>query len=301
MLNEIASPARLLGAVFLSVAFLSQPAFAGESPFGWIYTTDIHPKGKREFEQWVELQQGQSQGDYSNLRLREEFEFGITSRYQQAIYLNSRYVNARQNGVDGSTGGPDVDLPAEFDPNARYRKFRVESVSWEHLYQVSNPLIDPIGFAVYLEPELGPRVRELETKLILQKNFLDDRLIWATNVNFAVEREESLQGEIEKATQFELLSGVSYRFRNNWAFGVEARNHREFLNYGFGNPEHSAWFVGPNVHYATRSWWLTAAWRTQLPVASAFNDEQREVLVGRRIYGEEHARNEFMLKVGVPF
>ncbi len=285
----------------IALCLVAQSASAAESPFGWIYTTDIHPKGQKEFEQWVELQQGQSRGAYSNLRLREEFEFGITDRYQTSIYLNSRYVNARQNGVDGTTGGPDVDLPAGFDPAARYQKSRVESVSWENLYQVLNPLTDPIGFAIYLEPELGSRVRELETKFLFQKNFLDDRVIWATNVNFVVDREKSVQGEIEKATQFELLTGVSYRFRNNWAAGLEARNHREFLGYGFGSPEHSAWFLGPNIHYATKAWWLTAAWRTQLPVASAFNDEQREVVVGRRIYGEGHAKNEFMLKVGIPF
>jgi hypothetical protein len=277
------------------------PGVAGESPFGWIYTTDIHPKGRMEFEQWVELQRGQSQGQYSNLRLREEFEFGITERYQTSVYLNSRHVNAFRNGVDGTTGGPDVDPPAGFDPQSRYRKFRVESGSWENIYQLLNPLTDPIGLAIYLEPELGERVRELEARLIVQKNFLDDRLIWATNVNFVVEREKSLQGEIEKATQLDLLTGVSYRFRNNWMAGVELRNHREFLGYGFGSPEHSAWFVGPNLHYARQNWWITAAWRTQLPVVSAFNDEQRSVVVGHRIYGEEHARNEFMIKIGVPF
>lgn len=278
--------------------------FAGESPFGWIYTADTHPKGKKEFEQWIETQRDQSQGDYTNVRLRHEIEYGVSDNYQIAFYVNERYVNAYRNGIDGTTGGPDVDPPSDFDPMSRYKKFRfesAESVSMENLYRVSNPYIDPIGLALYLEPSIGPRGWEIESKFILQKNFLDDRLIWALNVNNEVEKEKSATGEIERATVLDLLTGLSYRFRNNWSAGAEARNHREFTGYGFGQPDHSAWFFGPNVHYGTKAWWVTAAWRQQLKVASGFTEEQRAVIYNGRIYGEEHARNELMVRVGVPF
>jgi thiamine biosynthesis lipoprotein len=38
----------------LALTLLASPALAGESPFGYVYTTDTHPKGKREVEQWVD-------------------------------------------------------------------------------------------------------------------------------------------------------------------------------------------------------------------------------------------------------
>jgi len=277
-----------------------QSSFAGESPFGWIYTAEVAPPGTKEFEQWVDVQRTQTQGSYTNVRLRSEFEFGITSKYQTAVYLNSRYINAYRNGIDGTSSGPNTDIPDDFDPTSRYRLRRVESMSWENLYQLSNPLVDPIGVALYFEPSLGPRNKELEFKLILQKNFLDDRLIWATNLVTALENNKRGSG-VEKATEVDLLTGFSYRFRDNWSAGLEVRNHREFTGYGYGVPNHSAWFAGPNLHYASKAWWVTLAWRQQLKQASGFQDDQREVISNGRIYGDEHTLNQFMLKVGVPF
>lgn len=149
---------KLIGCFVIIVALtgaLSQPSLAGESPFGWIYTTDIHLKGKKEFEQWIETQRGQSKGDYTNILLRSEFEYGVTDNYQIALYLNQRYVNAYRNGIDGTTGGPDVDAPNGFDPMSRYKKLRFDSVSMENLYRISNPYTDPVGMAVYFEPSMG--------------------------------------------------------------------------------------------------------------------------------------------------
>ena len=280
---------------------LARQAHAGEGNFGWIYTADLQPKGTSELEQHVFLQQGQSQGDYSNWKFRTEYEYGVSDNYQVAVYLNSRYVHARRNGVDGRTGGPDVDVGDDFDTLRSYNKLRFESVSVENIWRLKNPLTDGYGLALYVEPEIGPRERELETRLILQKNFLGDTLIVAGNVMAAVEHEKEADGDVEKATMLDLTAGVTYRVADHWSLGLETRNHREFAGYGFGNREHSAWFLGPNLHYATQNWWITAAWRHQLPMVKTYNDEQRTVTVGDRVYGEEHARNEFIVKLGIPF
>lgn len=287
----------LLSAFGMAVAL---PARAGESPFGWIYTADVQPPGTRQFQQWIDVQRTQTQGSYTNTLLRSEFEFGITPKYQTAIYLNSRFINANRNGIDGTSGGPNTDIPDDFDTTKRYKMSRVESISWENLYQVANPLVDPIGLALYFEPKWGPRNKELEFKLILQKNFFDDRLIWTTNLVTSFEKNKRGSG-IERATEVDVLTGASYRFANNWSAGAELRNHREFTGYGYGVANHSAWFLGPNIHYATKGWWVTAAWRQQLKQATGFQDDQREVISNGRIYGDEHTLNQFTLKVGVPF
>ena len=284
----------------LALQLLTVAAWAGESPFGWIYTADVQPPGTRQFQQWIDVQSKQSQGSYSNVRLRSEIEFGVTAKYQTSIYFNSRFINANQNQRDGTSAGPNTDIPDNFDPTSRYRLSRGESISWENLYQLTNPLIDPVGVALYFEPTWGPRTKELEFKLILQKNFFDDRLIWVTNLVTAVENNKR-GSETEKATELDLLTGVSLRFANNWSAGVEVRYHREFSGYGYRTPNHSAWFAGPNLHYATKKWWATLAWRHQLPIARGFQEDQREVITGGRIFGDEHARDQFMLKVGVPF
>ncbi|MDP0941854.1 hypothetical protein, partial [Klebsiella quasipneumoniae] len=76
----------------------------------------------------------------------------------------------------------------------RYRKTRFETVSLEAIYQLMNPVTDPIGLALYIEPELGPRERDLEWRIILQKNWLDDRLIFAANILGAHERDKTAMG-----------------------------------------------------------------------------------------------------------
>lgn len=293
---------RLLAAALSLAALSALPqAHAGESQFGWIYTADLHPKGKSELEQKLFLQHGQSRGQYDNLRIQTEYERGMSDNWQLALYVNSRAINAYRNGVDGETSGPNVDPPQGFDTSKRYRNSTVETVSVESIWRLKNPVTDGYGLALYLEPEIGPHEREMEGKIILQKNFLDDRLVVAGNITAQIEREKPPHtSTIERATVLDLTAGVSYRFANNWSAGLETRNHNEFEGYGYGRQEHSAWFLGPNIHYAARKWWVTAAWRHQLPVVHAFTAEQRDVVVGDRIYGSEHARNEFMLKFGFP-
>ena len=47
-----------LFAIFLATALHFSFANAGEGAFGWIYTLDLQPKGKLEFEQRLQLNNG---------------------------------------------------------------------------------------------------------------------------------------------------------------------------------------------------------------------------------------------------
>ena len=55
------------------------------------------------------------------------------------------------------------------------------------------PFTDPFGFALYFEPSIGDGERALEFKLLFQKNFLEDRLIFATNFIFEFEWEHEAE------------------------------------------------------------------------------------------------------------
>jgi hypothetical protein len=256
-----------------------------------------------EFEHKSFLQQGQSRGQYSYLQNKEEIEYGVTDKLQASLYINWSYANAARNGIDGMTGGPGVSqfMNPAGDPFGRYSRARFDSFSFEFIYQVLNPVTDPIGLALYVEPEFGPLERELEWRLILQKNFLDDRLIIAANIMGKIEREQYADGSIEKASPLDLTLGAAYRFVDNWSFGIEGRIHNEFTGYFFNNPEHSAFFLGPTIHYGGKNFWATVAWRHQLPIVQAYNDDQASVVHRGRIFGDEHARDEVIFKIGVPF
>jgi len=49
---------------------------------------------------------------------------------------------------------------------------------------------DAFGLALYFEPTYGPMKKELEAKLIVDKNFLDGELVWAANFVAAQEQEK---------------------------------------------------------------------------------------------------------------
>jgi hypothetical protein len=289
-------------AVFAAIALtLAGTAVAGDSPFGYVYTTDTHPKGKKEIEQWITHRAGQSRGDYSAWLFRTELEYGVTDNLQTALYLNYDRVNAFQNKPDGTTG-PGAFVPDGIDPDARYRNSFFESISNEWIYRVLSPYKDPIGLAFYIEPTYGPKKRELEGKIILQKNFLDDRLIWAANLTAAREKEK-FHGEWEKESELEFTTGLAYQFAPRWHGGVEYRNHRGYEGYGFSKDKrsYSANFIGPSVHYSDRAWWVTATFLTQLGNAKGYTDAAREDITGGRFYGEHHERHELRIKVGFNF
>ena len=59
---------RLLAfSLFLVATLHFSLAHAGEGVFGWIYTLDLQPKGKLEFEQRLQLNQQQASGTYDAL------------------------------------------------------------------------------------------------------------------------------------------------------------------------------------------------------------------------------------------
>ncbi|MFN2644463.1 MAG: DUF6662 family protein [Burkholderiales bacterium] len=288
--------------VFLALWLcLVGPAFGGESPFGYVYTTDTHPRGNSEIEQWLTRRHRQATGDYDLWQGRTELEYGVTDRLQTAVYLNYAAVSAFRNRPDGTTG-PGAFVPDEVDPDARYGRRFFQSFSNEWIYRVLSPYKDPIGLALYIEPTWGPDERELETKLILQKNFLEDRLVWAANLTAAAEKER-FHGEWEREGELELTTGLAYQLAPRWHAGLEYRHHRGYEGSGFsaGKRVYAANFIGPSVHYAAKGWWITATYLTQLANAKPYTDEAREDIVGGRFYGEHHERYELRVKLGLAF
>lgn len=300
--------------LFLNTVILA-PSFAGESPFGFIYTTDTQPKGTYEIEQWATLRRGKQQGNYDLWQHRTELEYGVTNNFQASVYLNSYNVNARGTDAGGNTTGPYV--PENIDQSRGYRSgLRYDSTSLEFIYRLWSPYIDPIGVALYYEPAYGPQRREHEVKLLLQKNFLDDRLVVASNIVASAEWEkktgdhsltpadEGYYARTERNSEVNYWFGVSYRYASNWSAALEFWNHREFNCHTLFKrqcAEHSAYFMGPTVHYASQRWWFTLSWLPQLRYARCYNDDQCAVTSAGRIYGNEHERNTFRFKVGFIF
>ena len=285
----------------ITTLFLTASAFADDSPFAYTYTTDSLPKGGWEYEQWNTVQMGKAAGSYTSFNLDQEIEHGFTDNFQASFYLHSSYLHS--NNV------PD---PDDSTVNLRNQdSFDVNGISVEMKYRLLSPYKDTIGLTLYLEPELGVREaltgedeveRALESKIILQKNFLDDRLVLAANVVLEPEWERQNDQRM-KEMQNEYLLGVSYRFLPHWAAGLELDNRRLFADQNFGEQVASAFFLGPVLHYSTQGWWASFTILPQIagtPRNLGLDANGNPVSDASRSLGE-YTQTEVRLKVGIDF
>ncbi len=300
-------------ALGLCLQFSAVRAQAGEDIFGYVYTTDMMPKGKYEFEQWITDREGQAHGYFHHIDMNSEIEYGVTNNFQVGLYANYMFADEYHNSVRGLTEG--IEIPWYHDANSPYEAGRFDGLSLELMYRFLNPFLDPVGFAVYVEPEVGYYEQSVEYRAIVQKNYLDDMLIFAANLWVEPDREQNSNlvdpltdntppnGAWSTATYAELDLGASYRFRPNWSIGVEGRNHNEFRGYTLAQSaqDHSAFFLGPNVHYATQKWYATLTILRQLGAMTYVQDQADEQYRGL-LYGDEHTTwDGIRLKIGHPF
>lgn len=293
------------------------PASADEPLFGYIYTTDLLPQGKIEGEQWVTLRQDRSQGYFSLLQTRTELSYGATSWLQLSGYLNFAYADTFHNTPSGDTTPPEVFADFTSDPTTRFNAFRFESFSFEAIARVLSPYTDGIGLAFYVEPSFGPRTIELENRIILQKNFFDDRLVVAFNATLGYEW-RSFPGDttldpwdpeynayFDRETDVNFGLGVSYRFAPNWSAGIEFQNEREFAGivpFSSSSPTNVAYYLGPNIHYGGKRFFVTLTALFQLPMAQDWANQGPDSLVVNGISNADDFENfRIRLKAGFYF
>jgi hypothetical protein len=295
----------LLGMVALS-AIMTSAAFAEESIFAFSYTTDLLPQGGKEIEQWLTWRHQKNYGSYDQLEHRTEFEYGVTDKLQVALYLNYNWTNAFHNGPFGATTPPEQFADFNPGPDDVFRKTRFVSVAGEAIYRIWSPYTDPIGIAVYAEPQVGENFRELETKLILQKNFFDDLLTLTFNFTYAPEfryvlNNDGFSRSWQEETDINFTFGASYRFIENWAAGFEFTNEHEYNSFWFNHESNSGYYLGPTIHYGAERWFITATALWQLPLASTHIDTVPGALIGGYIGDNDFERFRLRIKAGFTF
>lgn len=307
----------IASAALVAAALLASPARADEPLFGFINTTDTLPKDQKEVEQWVTLREGRSEGDFHLLQTRTELSYGVQDNLQISGYLNLAYADTFRNTPSGETAPPEVFADFNVDSDKRFRKARFESMSVEALYRIASPYTSPVGVALYIEPSIGPRTRELEARLILQKNFLQDRLVFAANATLGYEWRKLHSdptadvGSIEATDHWDKETDVnfgfagSYRFAKNWSAGAEIQNEHEWagLNPFKGeNRTNEAWYLGPTIHYGGRHFFATFTTLFQMPWAHDYANSGADSFVVNGITNaDDFEKYRFRLKAGYYF
>jgi hypothetical protein len=290
-------------------------ARAEESQFAYTYTTDLLPKGGQEAEQWLTWRHGKSQGDYDVFEGRTAYEYGLTDKLQGAVYFNYLTAHAHNNDVDGTTLVPENFAEVRISPNQDFNRTKFLSASVEGIYRLLSPYTHAVGLALYVEPSIGKDFQELESKIIAQSNFLEDRLVTAANLTVAQERrylqgdpnadpaDEEFNDHWDKETDLNLSLAASYRFAAKWSAGAELMNEREFSSFSMKGETrtNSGFYFGPTVHYGGKSFFVTGTYLEQLRGARDFaNPGEGEVVNGRN-YADDFERRRVRLKVGYYF
>jgi hypothetical protein len=274
--------------------FAVAPAHAEDDVFGYTYTAKTLPKGETEMELRATDRRGKDAGHYDAQDYRLEVEHGFTDRFTVSAYANFGGHHIR--GLEPEFQRVDSD-------------FAFQGVSAEFKYNLLSADKDGLGLTLYAEPGWS-RIRqlegdksteyELELKAIVQKNFLDDRLIWAANFTVEPEWEHDKEADEttgerdwEKELKLELTSGLSYRVARGWYAGVEGRYASVYPNWTRGlDREAYAVSAGPTIHYEAKKWSATLTYLPQL-----FGSPSPG---GRRTIGEYEQR-ELRLKIGYEF
>lgn len=282
----------------ISLALAALFAFGSSAPasadldFGYVYTADVDEPGETELSLWGTDRRGKSEGHYAAQDYRLEVEHGIAERFQTSLYIDFAGHQI------GSVGG-------EFRPV--HRGFEFQGLDAEFKYQAINPSKKGLGLAFYAEPGWSriekvkgrhARELELELKAIVQKNFLADRLVWATNLTFEPEWEREheeiaanrVTEQKEKELGIEVATGVAYRAAPGFWVGVESRYHSVYPNWTDGlHRENYAVYAGPTIHYDADKWSVTASFQPQLFGSPGKGGSSLEL--------DDHERRELRLKL----
>jgi hypothetical protein len=299
----------------MSVAFaailslVSFAASAEESMFAYVYTTDLLPQGAKEVEQWMTWRHQKIAGTYDQIEGRTEFEYGLTDRLQVALYLNYNWTQAYHNGPFGATTPPEQFADFYPGPDDHFNKARLVGVSGEAIYRILSPYTDVFGLALYTEPTVGKNFFEVENKIIVQKNFLDDLLTVAFNFTYAPEFRNLLDPadptgtatSWQEETDINYALAVSYRFIENWSAGFEFVNEHEYNGFVFNHESNSGYYLGPTLHYGGERFFVTMTALWQMPWASTHSDTVPGALVNGYILDNDFERFRFRLKAGYTF
>jgi hypothetical protein len=247
----------------LAAMVTSMAAHADDQPFLTVYTTDIDTQYEKEIEQSLHWNTQKPHQAFNGWLSRTEFEYGMTDDFQLSAYLNYELERSHSH----LTGGPD-------------QTWHATSVSGEAIYRFLNPYFDPIGLAVYFEPTFGDNTRELEAKLLLQKNFFNDNLRLAANINFE-DRWERNAGTWEKGSAIEFFAGAAHNITPDFSVGAEFNNENDYTGlFGSHHLATDAYYLGPTVEYIVAPFIVRFGVQFQMPWSSDHTGEAGAVTHG---------------------
>jgi hypothetical protein len=235
--------------VLLLLAVTLQTCFAGARHFTFLYEAPTAVPGSFEFENYATSLF--DEGKFTGVDFRHELEIGITEHFQAGIYV----ANWNYDGEEGAT--------------------HYNSASAEFIYNLTNPVTDPVGISLYEELAGGRRFFESETKFIAQKNFGPLILLY----NLTIEVESAGEGLREHDGEIQNAVGACYEITPQLSIGAEALHEGGLPEWCTSEAEHN-FFIGPNVSWRGNRWFTTITALKQLTNTEGEPDYQARMIFG---------------------
>lgn len=217
--------------------------------FTYVYEASTAHKGEVEVENWVTWKSGPA--DKNGFDFRHELEFGVTDRFQLALYAADWSVTDNVSNYQGT--------------------------GLEGIYQLTDPKTSFLGSALYGEVMLGDQQFKLETKAIVQKNI--GAVVLAYNATLEAEWEgENLGALDERYGKLEQSAGASYKFSPHFKAGGEFMQRCYLADWSV--PTQSVIYAGPNVALEFGRYFATVTAMIQATAISGQPDLQLRTIFG---------------------
>jgi hypothetical protein len=245
-------PALRVG-IFVAAILSALSSFGGARHFTFLYEANTSAPGSLELENWVTWRRATGPGRFDQVDFRHELEYGVTDKLQASIYLADWFYKS--------------------DPEQSGSTYSDTAI--ELIYNLTNPVVDPVGLSIYGELRAGDRLIELESKLIMQKNF--GPLILAYNATLESVWEGSDLAEREG--EFIQALGASYEISPRVSAGIELLHELVFPEWS-DTEKIRNFFVGPNVSYRRGNWFVTITALAQATDTEGEPDFQLRTIFG---------------------
>lgn len=265
----------LAASLVASAALLSSSATAGERSFAYSHESRVLAPGESELRPWSTFRAGRSRY-YSAIDGRLQLAHGVAPGLQLALYWN--FATETQDVVQDS-------LTREV---ARVSSSEFASVSGELQYQLSDPALDLLGSALYLQTSLGPRESAVAAKVIVDRSV--GKWLLAANLGgeLAIASVRHPNGsELETALVLEPSLGAAHALPHGVSLGLELRAPLGVA----GQAESATLFGGPVARFAGQNCWAVLGVQPQLLAFSGQSADSRLDL-------SEHERLEVRLLAG---
>jgi len=174
----------------------------------------MNPPGSAMYERWFDIRQRKN--GPAQVRMRDEFTFGLAKRLQLDLYSHTV--------LDGTNGNH------TFGWRGFSYELRFAFAEWGKIW--GNPTL-------YLEHKLFPGNQGIEPKLLLGDK-LGKKGIWGLNIVYEANIGNSKE---ERETEFAVTGSMAGIVSNDWTLGGSTMYRHNFID------ESNEYYIGPALQY----------------------------------------------------